>query len=271
MSRPLGDNLLDRLIAEAQADDYALALEQPGPTSTRQGRRVAGVVLFAVIGLLLAVSFVQTQTVQPAAAQRREALVSRIEAATIAAQEAGATATSLRLTVSELQILATRGLGEQFGDELRALEVASGFVGLEGPGAVLVMQDGTAPLPKGVSADEARVLDIDMQAGVNGLWEAGAQAIAINDIRLTSLTAIRTAGEAILVDFRPLEPPYRVVAIGPKDLAKRFARTQASDDLDQLRRDYGIQSEVAAADVVAVPASTANLPTKAEVVKGGGR
>jgi uncharacterized protein YlxW (UPF0749 family) len=68
-----------------------------------------------------------------------------------------------------------------------------------------------------------------------------------------------------------LEPPYRVVAIGPKDLAKRFARTQASDDLDQLRRDYGIQSEVAAADVVAVPASTANLPTKAEVVKGGGR
>jgi uncharacterized protein YlxW (UPF0749 family) len=122
-----------------------------------------------------------------------------------------------------------------------------------------------------VSPDEAKVLDIDMQTAVNGLWEAGAQAIAINDIRLTSLTAIRTAGEAILVDFRPLEPPYTVVAIGPKDLAKRFARTQASDDLDQLRRDYGIQSEVSAADLMAVPASTANLPTKAEVVKGGGR
>jgi uncharacterized protein YlxW (UPF0749 family) len=271
VTRHLGDNLLDRLIAEAQADDYALALEQPGSTSSGPGRRAAGVLLFAIIGLILAAAFLQTQTVQPAAAQRREALVSRIEVATISAQEAETTATSLRSTVSELQILASRGLGEQFADELRALEVASGFVGLEGPGAVLVMQDGSAPLPKGVSADEAKVLDIDLQAGVNGLWEAGAHAIAINDIRLTSLTAIRTAGEAILVDFRPLEPPYRVVAIGPKDLAKRFARTQASDDLDQLRKDYGIQSEVVAADVATVPASTANLPTKAEVVKGGGR
>lgn len=99
----------------------------------------------------------------------------------------------------------------------------------------------------------------------------GAQAIAINGVRLTSVTAIRTAGEAILVDYRPLEPPYRIDAIGPSDLADRFSQSQAGDDLAQLGEDYGIQSEVSAADEVTVPASTANLPTRAEVVKGGGQ
>ncbi len=271
MSRHVGENLLDRLIAEAQADDYALAIEQSGQPTAGGGRGVVGALLFAVIGLLLAAAFWQTQSVQPVAAERRAALVGQIESATTAAQEAELRATTLRSTVSELQLLATRGLGDEFADQLRALEVASGFVGLEGPGAELVMADGSPPLPKGVDLDEATVLDIDMQTAVNGLWEAGAYAIAINDIRLTSMTAIRTAGQAILVDFRPLEPPYRIAAIGPEDLARRFARTQASDDLDQLRKDYGIQSEVVAADAVTVPASTANLPTKAEVMKGGGR
>ncbi len=271
MNRHAGESLLDRLIAEAQADDYALAIEQSGQPSGGTGRAVLAALFFAVIGLLLAASFWQTQSVQPAAAERRQALVGQIESATTAAQDAEAKAADLRSSVSELQLLATRGLGDEFADQLQALEVASGFVGLEGPGAELIMQDGTPPLPKGVAQDEATVLDIDMQTAVNGLWEAGADAIAINGIRLTSMTAIRTAGQAILVDFRPLEPPYRIVAIGPEDLAKRFAKTQASEDLDQLRKDYGIQSEVVAADVVTVPASTANLPTKAEVVKGGGR
>jgi uncharacterized protein YlxW (UPF0749 family) len=115
------------------------------------------------------------------------------------------------------------------------------------------------------------VLDVDMQLVVNGLWQAGAQAIAINGIRLTSTTAIRTAGEAILVDFRPLVPPYSIAAVGPADLAERFADTGASGELDELREDYGIQSDVEPQADVTVPASTANLPRQAEVVKGGGQ
>ena len=168
-----------------------------------------------------------------------------------------------------MQQLATSGLSEDFAEQVRALEVASGFVGVAGPGAVVSLSDGKEPLPKGVTPDEARVLDIDMQMVVNGLWQAGAQAIAINGIRLTTMTAIRTAGEAILVDFRPLVPPYSIVAIGPQDLARRFSRTPAEDELRQLRRDYGIESTVKPDTDLEVPASTANLPNKAVVMKGG--
>lgn len=260
-------NLLDRLIAEAQADDYALAQQQ---SATTPGNPLIAAAFFAVIGLLLVTAFWQRQSVQPAAEQRREDLIGRIDQATQGAGQSQLKAAELRASVSQLQQLATSGLGEQFSEQLRSLEVATGFVGLTGPGAVLTMNDAEPPLPRGVDPAEAKVLDTDMQMAVNGLWEAGAQAIAINDVRLTSATAIRTAGEAILVDYRPLEPPYRIVAIGPADLAARFDEGQSSKDLAQLGTDYGIQSEVAAADEVDVPASTANLPQRAEIVKGGG-
>jgi uncharacterized protein YlxW (UPF0749 family) len=264
----LPENLLDRLIAEAQADDYALAQEQ-GPTS-RGNLLVAGG-LFAVIGLLLVAAFLQRQTGQPSAQERRQELAARIEAITVANQESEQQAAGLRADVSQLQRLATSGLGDDFAEQVRAVEIASGFVGLAGPGAVVTMDDAQPPLPRGVEPDEARVLDIDMQLAVNGLWQAGAQAIAINDIRLTSSTAIRTAGEAILVDYRPLAAPYRIAAVGPDDLARAFKASQTQADLDDLRRDYGIQSEVAAQDRVEVPASTANLPNQAEVMNGGGQ
>jgi len=262
------DNILDRLIAEAQADDYALA-QRRGPTT--RGNPLIAALLFALIGVLLATAFWQRQSVQPVAEQRRAELVERIRVQGERAEASQAQAAELRASVSQLQQLASDGLGEDFGAQLRAVEIATGFVGLQGPGAVLTMDDAVPPLPRGVDPAEAKVLDIDMQGAVNGLWQAGAQAIAINGVRLTSVTAIRTAGEAILVDYRPLEPPYRIDAIGPSDLADRFSQSQAGDDLAQLGEDYGIQSDVSAADEVTVPASTANLPTRAEVVKGGGQ
>ena len=70
------------------------------------------------------------------------------------------------------------------------------------------------PAPGRLAAAQGRVLDRDLQIVVNGLWAAGAEAISINGQRLTALSAIRSAGEAILVDFRPLSPPYVVSAVG---------------------------------------------------------
>lgn len=264
MSQHRPENLLDRLIAEAQADDYALA-------HSEGGRRIglAGLLALVVMGALFATAFQQSRSSAPLAAERRQDLVTRIEDSTQRVSEAETKAADLRASVSQLQQLATGGLGDDFADQMRALEVASGFVGLRGPGAEVSLGDGREPLPKGVTADEARVLDVDMQMVVNGLWQAGAQAIAINGIRLTSMTAIRTAGEAILVDFRPLVPPYSIVAIGPQDLARRFSRTPADDELRQLGRDYGIESSVEPDADLEVPASTANLPNKAVVMKGG--
>jgi uncharacterized protein YlxW (UPF0749 family) len=96
------------------------------------------------------------------------------------------------------------------------------------------------------------VLDEDLQILVNGLWQAGAQAIAINGNRLGPLSAIRTAGQAINVNFRPLTPPYVVTVIGdPDTLQARFSETAAGQSWIDLSTNYGIRFDIASdADLV---------------------
>ena len=71
--------------------------------------------------------------------------------------------------------------------------------------------------------------------------EAGAEAIAINGHRLTSLTAIRFAGEAITVDYVSLTPPYEVAAIGdPDTLPARLLETDGGQTWLGLQANFGI-------------------------------
>ena len=90
-----------------------------------------------------------------------------------------------------------------------------------------------------------RVLDRDLQLVVNGLWAAGAEAIAVNGQRLSALSAIRGAGDAILVDFRPLSPPYSVLAVGdPTALRAGLLDGSAGQTLRLYREAYKIRYSV---------------------------
>jgi uncharacterized protein YlxW (UPF0749 family) len=108
------------------------------------------------------------------------------------------------------------------------------------------------------------VLDVDLQHAANGLWAAGAEAIAINGQRLTTLSAIRTAGSAILVDFRPLSPPYTLDAIGdPKSMAAKFADGADGRYLFALKTQYGIRFDTTTKDHLSLPAANQLSVTEA--------
>jgi uncharacterized protein YlxW (UPF0749 family) len=101
------------------------------------------------------------------------------------------------------------------------------------------------------------VVDRDLQLVVNGLWAAGAEAISINGRRLTSLTAIRSAGEAILVDYRPLRPPYVVSAIGdPRRLEARFADGPGGEYLRLLADNFGVRVKTDSRSDLRLPAAS---------------
>ena len=107
------------------------------------------------------------------------------------------------------------------------------------------------------AAEQGRVQDRDLQTVVNGLWASGAEAISINGQRLTQLSAIRSAGEAILVNFRPLSPPYVISAIGDADpMQALFANGTGGRYLRSLSDNFQIPSQIDDVKSMSLPASS---------------
>jgi uncharacterized protein YlxW (UPF0749 family) len=168
----------------------------------------------------------------------------------------------LRAQVATLRARALTGTGgAQLAERARLLELLAGETPVTGPGLRITLADapsasagsGTDPR-QGTTADQGRVLDRDLQTVVNGLWAAGAEAVAVNGQRLTARSAIRYAGQAILVDFSPLVPPYVVQAVGDAaGLQTRFAAGAAGAYLQALRDNYGVQAAI-------VPSANLELP-----------
>ncbi len=101
-----------------------------------------------------------------------------------------------------------------------------------------------------------RVLDTDLQRLLNGLWAAGAEAVSVNGQRLTQLTAVRSAGDAILVAYRPLSPPYVVLAIGnPDDLEVDFVDGPGGRWFNTLE-GFGIRFTVTAEKDLKLPGAS---------------
>ena len=67
----------------------------------------------------------------------------------------------------------------------------------------------------------------------------------INGQRLTALSAIRAAGDAILVDNKPLVPPYTVLAVGDgKRLSTAFQDSADGQYLHALQENFGIRTSI---------------------------
>lgn len=133
------------------------------------------------------------------------------------------------------------------------LEVATGFVALQGPGVALTLaEDPTRCSERPV---DCALRDSDVRAAVNILFGAGAEAVAVNGERVMASTAIRSAGRSIVVNRQVLSPPVEVVAIGGADrLARDVAASPFAADFDAWQRRYGLTLELAEADALTVPA-----------------
>jgi uncharacterized protein YlxW (UPF0749 family) len=275
MMRPLdpGYEAAARRRAERAAQDGT----PDGGRDTASLPRAALVVLvLLVLGVLLAAAFLQARGSRPAGVSQREALVARIDRASA---EADRLQRSNAATRVELERERGRSLQAQSQGELAAqverLGIVTGAVAVSGPGLEVTVDDAASVGGAGDGgnpreqdgADDGRVLDQDLQLVVNGLWAAGAEAVSINGQRLTAMSAIRSAGEAVLVDYRPLSPPYRIAAIGdPADLRSRFTSGPGGRELRTLQESYGVRAKVATADRLTVPASSGVVTRRAMAV-----
>lgn len=201
-----------------------------------------------LLGLLVTVSAGTLRTPDPAAAQTRASLIDRIEAAQEVGDEQRALVEELRADLLQLaQQQARADEDPDAGTEVAAAGTVVGATAVRGPGVVVRLEDATSPIDAspGEGVDPERVNARDIQHVVNGLWSAGAEAVSVNGHRLTSMSAIRYAGEAVVVDFRSLAPPYEIRAIGDPDALLAEVSTGATGAyLGQLSNQLGIRSDV---------------------------
>lgn len=54
----------------------------------------------------------------------------------------------------------------------------------------------------------------DIQAVLNALWSAGAEAIQMQDQRIIATSAPRCVGNTLLLNGRTYSPPYTITAVG---------------------------------------------------------
>jgi uncharacterized protein YlxW (UPF0749 family) len=196
----------------------------------------------------------QTTRAAPALQSERSELISRIQTAEREQDQLRGRVTSLTEEIATLRAAALDDdAARSVESQISLLDPVVGNAAVTGPGVLIVVDDS----PSAAADARDRVLDIDLQVLVNGLWEAGAEAIAINGHRLSNLTAIRNAGDAITVDYRSLTRPYRVEAIGDvHTLQSRFVETSAGawwNDLAQNRRMRYESSDVKQLDLAADP------------------
>ncbi|MEV5430718.1 DUF881 domain-containing protein [Streptomyces sp. NPDC052701] len=253
------DHSLDDGYAEAAARKKAAGEGGMPKTLRAKLGLAAGLVLAA---LVVTVGAAQARVTAPVVAKEREELIDRIDRQTEAADELEDSVDELRADVSARQREALEESGDGGRSEL--VGVLSGAVAVQGPGVKLVVDDaedaGTGadgdPRESSGFSDTGRVRDRDMQRVVNGLWESGAEAVSINGQRLTALSAIRAAGDAILVDNRPLVPPYTVLAVGDgQRLSTRFQNSADGLYLHALQENYGIRTGISVEDDLRLPAA----------------
>lgn len=232
--------LLPYINAHALDEDYAQAAARRDPEATPGPRRIgrSTAIVMAVFAVLAVTAAVQTSQDSVSEEKERRALIGQVkERRNLLSSErksiAALTAETRRL---ESALLHSTDNSNGLLAEVSRLSLRSGIGPAVGPGIEMIADD--APRAEN---DRNKVLDGDLQKLINGLWQAGAEAISINGERLTTLSAIRHAGSAITVNYTSLSRPYTILAIGnPNTLLGRFADTTTGRAWLDLQRQVGL-------------------------------
>ena len=258
------DASLDALLADALTSDYeGTDKKKYRIRSKRNSIQILIVAASAtLVTIVLGMAIAQTRSQASENSATRDALVQRVQAADrrVQALEASVVTAQNDLIAAESAILAGTSLGEQAQQRLERLRIATGQTQVSGSGITVTIDDAPSDSDTTIESESGKVLDGDLQLVINGLWQSGATHIAINERRLTPTTAIRSAGRAILVNYRPLTPPYVITAISPdaNQMAGTFRESSAGLLLEELEASYGVFWELHTVGEVTLPAAASD-------------
>lgn len=251
--------LLEQIADTALDDDYYVvragryAPESGFPQPPREFNTVLTGAVLALFALLVTLAVVQTRSDRPATERERESLIANIDARKKLVASREKTAASLRAQVADL-----RSSADRTDPAYESLRLTAGDRPASGPGITMTVTTTSSEDRRFIG----RFTDNDLQILVNGLWYAGAEAIAVNGNRIGTMSAIRTAGDAITVNYKSIGPPYVIVAIGNDEtLESRFNDNPSGRYWVGRVQALRARSEVASSSELSVPAVPARRLT----------
>jgi len=136
--------------------------------------------------------------------------------------------------------------------ELKKANMTAGLVPVYGPGIVVTLNDSPRAIKTGDDPNALLVHDIDILNIVNEMRASGAEAIAVNDQRITAMSEIRCAGTTILVNWNKVAPPFVIKATGNPQLLESGLSIRGGK-LEELK-SFGLQTQLVKNDYIEIPA-----------------
>ncbi len=274
VERRAAPQLLVDLVLDPRDDGYEAAAQRRGATPVRHWYDRPVVALACLgIGFLLALGWVQTHRSAPAAAKLHDRLVQRVRTAQADGEQLTRTAAGLEEHLNKMRASALPG--SALPRDLDREQLLAGVLPAVGPGLeVRLSEPKASPQSSAVPAPGQRtpqggghiLTDRDVRSVVNQLWSDGAEAIAVNGIRITPTSAIRFAGDAVLVDFQPVASPYMIDAIGSPDrLITGFAASDVASRYQTLASARGTGFSFDERQHLSLPAGAESVPRFATV------
>ena len=252
--------LLDRITEQALDREYAQRAArrraQGGRSPASDGGGLVVLVALGLFGLLVATAAVQETRTAPVDAINRAQLIDQLSqrrAALAATQDRiGQKQARISVLVREAQDLATQQ--DLTSARLLRLGGRTGYGPVRGPGVLVQVDDSPSGIP------EEAVRDSDLADLVNALWGVGAEAIAINDERVTVLSGLRNVGTAVHLNGKPLSPPYVVEAIGdPRTLQSDLVNSPRGQHFFGLADALGLDYDMSNQSTMLLPAAAQSV------------
>lgn len=248
--------LLTLITARSMDEDYAHVAQKRAVAGDPRPRAVrphwSSFLAIAALGVMAAVVAVQTDREAPANELSRAALVQQIDTRSDDVRALQADVARLTRFNASVASNSTRTQTE-LGDaetRVRRAELTTGFSAVHGPGVRITVDNRPGDEVDG------EVLDEDLATLVDGLFEAGAEAVAINDQRINALGGIRNTNRAVHVNGRPVNAPYTVSAIGdPRTLQARLVETYQGQQWFGRVNNFGFVYEAQNVDDIRLPAA----------------
>ncbi|HEY1013618.1 MAG TPA: DUF881 domain-containing protein [Herpetosiphonaceae bacterium] len=162
------------------------------------------------------------------------------------------------------QATSNQGNLEDIRSEIDIHKQIAGLTPLRGPGVEVLLDDSKASVaPDAADVNRYIIHQQQLVATVGVLWSSGAEAIAINDQRITDQTSIYCVGSTVIINQELLAPPFTVRAIGePARLEQAIQASPLLGELWQRQQENGLVVSVRQQKQVQVPAYGGTLGSR---------